>query len=876
MFVAPFGSGKTTALAKIRDSGHPSDLIQDDLTSNEVALLVGKHPDLPLRVATNALLTEDRLEISDAVVLIEQQALWISVEEIEQHLRDTISTFVAAPALAAAIWEGTGGWPVLVHAILATLEDLDATFPSIETLCRTGPHIQTLRRSFWNSIDAADTDFVQASLHALPLTRAAADLIASRRDGVGHLQQCGLPLIERGDSTFDSYPILLPPGPPTPSFSTYISALDLSAIAEALEEATTPAAALRTLIAFGAYEQAQTSLLRVAQHRSASSDPVELLAVQEIIAANVEPNPKLLLCKAALLARMDAFEDSLTTYKLASAMGADDPQGAFEAELRQLVLTAGIDSERDAAMLSDMVERQADMGNQRTSLLVGILRLTVDWNSPRQNLVSASIERGKLLAGRLVAAGMPDEAALLLRRLAAGPCAHLWRFQAASSLLDRSEEMGRRFNLTPAVWLPVLRYLIAAESADSAACGRWEPLASALAKESETGSLAASFWNAKLTCSALLGETQEAIHYAMRFTEFFGEFSDTHIELYHRCRAAASLSYCNAGTQAAIHLRIAEPLRQLNELEFFLAQITYEARCGDAGKALELVAGNTIRTPDIPFERQWQLDLEVLHAELRLGRRPSSSSEDILRDADKSGLRERARLMLPHRTGLTPTKPATRVTTFGRFSISAKGGSTFPNESNPTRLLKLMAIRGPVVSIDTIIASLWPDDPYETCRRRLKNLVSRARQTIGDDCLDRSQEFVSFRPTVEVDYIRFHDLARQTTLAQTTKHQRAEAARAALDLVDGPLLPSELYTEWVSEARWQTDAAIQRMLQVLIDTLENTQSGWLLDTANRVSCAAPEPYLAIRQMAVAADQTDVARSALDTASRLADELGITI
>ena len=77
-------------------------------------------------------------------------------------------------------------------------------------------------------------------------------------------------------------------------------------------------------------------------------------------------------------------------------------------------------------------------------------------------------------------------------------------------------------------------------------------------------------------------------------------------------------------------------------------------------------------------------------------------------------------------------------------------------------LLALLATsRGPI-SLDTIIDTLWPDDPPASAAKVVQTYVSRLRKALGEDTIERrGGGYALTTPPTSIDAVRFEQLARE-------------------------------------------------------------------------------------------------------------------
>ena len=92
-------------------------------------------------------------------------------------------------------------------------------------------------------------------------------------------------------------------------------------------------------------------------------------------------------------------------------------------------------------------------------------------------------------------------------------------------------------------------------------------------------------------------------------------------------------------------------------------------------------------------------------------------------------------------------------------------------------LLAALALNpGGVVSVDSLIAALWGDDPPATARKTLQTYVWNLRQSLGDDVIATEAPGYSLHIAPgDVDVGRFRALVREGQAECTERHARVVA-----------------------------------------------------------------------------------------------------
>ncbi|MEL6981701.1 MAG: hypothetical protein AAFO29_04685, partial [Actinomycetota bacterium] len=182
------------------------------------------------------------------------------------------------------------------------------------------------------------------------------------------------------------------------------------------------------------------------------------------------------------------------------------------------------------------------------------------------------------------------------------------------------------------------------------------------------------------------------------------------------------------------------------------------------------------------------------------------------------GLFERAANQPNESTEPDRTHPIDEVSIqlLGRFSVSRGGQEVSLSSARVSELVKVLAVRAGSAPIDLVLDTLWPEVEPATGRRRLKNVLSRARAELGD-VLVRERDRIAFSSSVGIDLSDFDLAARQAVLlAQNDPSRAAEAGLRALSLYLGELLPDDRYADWAELARADIRARSLALVDVVL------------------------------------------------------------
>lgn len=154
-----------------------------------------------------------------------------------------------------------------------------------------------------------------------------------------------------------------------------------------------------------------------------------------------------------------------------------------------------------------------------------------------------------------------------------------------------------------------------------------------------------------------------------------------------------------------------------------------------------------------------------------------------------------------------------QIQIFGRLTVARAGTALPPVVGAPAALLRLIATLG-AVHVDEIIEALWPEASADSGRTRLRNVLSRLRNSCGD-VLVRVGATVAVADGVVVDLAVFDALARRSLALESDDPEADVLAKRALVFCEQVLLPEDVYRDWAAAPREQ----VRRRRLALLDLL---------------------------------------------------------
>ena len=165
---------------------------------------------------------------------------------------------------------------------------------------------------------------------------------------------------------------------------------------------------------------------------------------------------------------------------------------------------------------------------------------------------------------------------------------------------------------------------------------------------------------------------------------------------------------------------------------------------------------------------------------------------------------------------------ATALCVLGPLEVVRDGEQVRLGSGQQRRVLALLVVHAnEVVSRDRLIDVLWGDGPPPSATQTLQGLVSRLRQTLGDDRLETRPPGYRLRvASGEVDALRFEELVRVGLVATA----RPEVALGALDEALG-LWRGSPYAEFASEEF--ATAEVARLVELRARAIEERAAALL-------------------------------------------------
>jgi DNA-binding SARP family transcriptional activator len=184
------------------------------------------------------------------------------------------------------------------------------------------------------------------------------------------------------------------------------------------------------------------------------------------------------------------------------------------------------------------------------------------------------------------------------------------------------------------------------------------------------------------------------------------------------------------------------------------------------------------------------------------------------------------------------------------------------------------------VPVDELVETLWPEAGPGVGRTRLRNVLSRVRETVGD-LVARDGDLVRLAVGTDVDARRFEEQAAKALAASTAGDPAAvEMARVAVASSSGELLPGDRFAAWTTVPRERLSRWYLALIDVLIDDAVATdrpaEAVRLLEEAIALDRYEEDRYARAARILVGRGWRSRASAMVRRARAVAAELGVPV
>ncbi len=852
VIAAPPGFGVSTLAAYLGSSVHPTpasvvdlhavdvaELSIDALRQQHVVFVAREIPDLT-KIPGAQLISHSQLRFT------EDEA----IEVAEAHGVDA--------SVARSIHLFTAGWPGYFNACLDVLSQ-DARTTSSPPITaddaydrlHKGPHLRALISTCTADLTPTDHSQIAQLTHFTKISPGLVEALLGPK-GLSRIQRSGLPIVETQPGWYE---ILEPVRGVLRSSSTLDEQTARKLAPELIAEAGMVAGA-RILLAAGQPAAAATALRSVPVHELDEGSQPTLLSLLRTVLDSEKDDGSLRLRLARVYHNHGDLVSLRRSLEDATVAAIDQlrPDLELEAQSELLLLDLDIvDHEIVRDRLEILQSKAKDHANQ--SSLIRLREVALMLESEREELdhIYSAASRLESVANDWELIGENARAAATLRMLASRPLFHLGRHAKGVEVAKRACELSQQH---PQGHLKSL-LLLARELAMTADHESFLPIADRVSELAPASGLAwidaYDNW-ARMVMAGFALDDQGVMAHQRRGESLMPRellehgtgaifFSDAATA----AATAGELESASTFLDRALQRRALAPL-DVGCAEVLVLAYRRDPQCKDA---LEVLATTT----PIPAERKWRLDLAV---ELALGE-PSSSRHD---EAVQHGL-ERVYDSTIRAFAATSAPESVSLKLLGDFAVQRGSRSIPVAGGKATELVKFLGVRMKAVPADVVIDYLWGNVSTDVGLRRLKNVVSRARASLGQDAIERRGQTVGLGAHVTSDLAELRTLLR---------HLRVEpndttAARRCVELYAGPLLELDVYDDWVAAERESLAAAVLSALELVVDAAD-APSAWTLDALARIQPNDDRPYMAVADLAERQQDATTLRLALAQVRRI--------
>lgn len=786
-----------------------------------------------------------------------------------------------AESLALVLDSMTAGWPEHIIRVLSAMSDRDYQTESAHLLAHDGEHLDELVDRCMSDLGPEFIEGLSQLAHLPTFSAGAANAFVPGL--TAEANRAGFPLYRGPGGTLE-IPMLMREHLKRGSHFTAESALLLAPLLVATLGVPD---ALGSLLSAGATSQAADIVCQISPNQLAATNQANMLGILRAIERAEPDNPNVVLRRASIHRNMAQLKSEreavVNALEIARRIGDAGDELAAEVELLRIDLRH-IDQTEAEEWLS-MLEHSSNTSSS-SPVGIGLRELRAMVLEQRADLQSKyrSIELLAELASEWEHIGDRARSGQLLRMMAAGPLNTIGDYNEAKTALDKAAKLVWDNPMGMAVTSQLLcRFLALVGDSDRFASElvRASGLIDAVDLRWMSGYLD---W-AVLHSNLLRNDVSGAERAQRRAIDRLGELTNDDTGVIFFAESAAILAVLGSTEMAKECLDRSIRQSSPDHIEVAVAAIVFEARAGDAQAVAGLVAALKA-TGNFPHERLWRVELEQLVANRRLGLTDSDFKQSLLELRERSeelGLLKLLEALIVNveteseKPGRLKNTPAdTQIDLMGEFKVRIEDQILDLAPGHVTTLLKLLAVRGEPMAVESVVTILWPDADLSLGKRRLKNVVSRLRSAVDNPIIVRLGERIALAENVATDLGAFREVANAAV--RPNDGRGLGACIEALNLYTGHLLPTDLYDDEITRERDALRAVALSVLEITLDHASdgNVSPAWLLQTTMRLEPDSEAPFIKIEELANSVGATECAAAAHSQAQALAESLGVSL
>lgn len=587
--------------------------------------------------------------------------------------------------------------------------------------------------------------------------------------------------------------------------------------------------ACQVLLEAGMHDQAASMIEGLPGTVIDTSDQRELLGVFRVLAGCVPDHPSLALKQARVHGNLAETAASVEACELAlEASQLHDPVW-LEASVELLLYRyRTIDQEEAADQLANLRSVVGTSGPLATRLRE--IEAQILAQSPDPHVVQIAAERFIEVASEWEYQQEHLRAAKALRGLAMGPLLHMGRYREGQERAERAAKLAISQMFDYGVTL-VIKANFDARCRDFDALSRSREQAGLAVAESGLRWLESHLYFTDAVVAVEAGSVAGVRSGTRIAREMLGPMFPFDSGVFLSAESAVLLAEVGDHEEARRTLDLVADRIHQNPLEYHLANVVLLARVGErehawtAWRALE-------RLDIVPSDRRWRAEIELARADHLAGVESEVDLDTVRRDLDRLELAVLFEKICPELTeGLVGRFD---IDVLGGFRVARDGTEIDVPEGHVSVMIKLLAASGGSAHVDFVIHHLWPEADRSLGLRRLKNIVRKAREHLGEDTVLRTPDRVALADSVHLDVVAFETMAAQALAKQSADPVASQAAAiGAVDIFKGPLLPDDVFDDVINERRFELELRVQELLS-FIEQNFRPNAGWLADARQRI------------------------------------------
>lgn len=869
MIDGPPGFGKTAVLAALTAT---DDWIRIPVASIEDVDQAGLFFACARQLKTNNRSEQplsDLVESSTTLVLIGRSLGRLSQQFTATRLDSTDLAFTAQEAMSRAEAAGlstsdaekivtfTRGWPEYTDVVIDARRSDTAN--SIDTSLRTGPSVAGLVDRCTRDLSPAHHETFGQLAH---LDRFSQGLVAALglADGIHEAETLGLPLIAKSAGWVQiAEPVR---SALTSEYELQTKTAEKLASTLAAEVGLIGAASM--LVSTGQPTIASDLLRNTPVSVLEESDLDESVSLLRLLTDLVKDDGELHVRLGRLQHWQGSLEKATNAFRTAKSLAADQlrPEVGLEADVELLLMQLPeLGLTVAAARHEELVAQAAVHATPATRVRLREIDALLTADLGDLSAVYRSASMFDAVAREWTLLGEPGRAASTLRVMTATTLTNLGRFnegriamESACALVeDRPRSLARSTELLARMY------------AMSAEVEKFNELAPrtrrGLKDTGEDWRKAYDAWS-HMVAASFSARRSDVSYFHRVALSLLGDLLHHPTAAVFFAESAVSLALVDDPLALEV-LKEATSRMAKSPLDVGLAEVSVHARVGDP----TLVPGlaNHVRAVhEVSLERDWRITLDLLIASTRVEGQQPGVTDQLREIREEAGRWQLSMLADALITGFQRNnlEASVEITLLGRFAVEVNGSSVELPPGHVSELIKLLAMRSRPMPVDMVVDQLWPDAALDVGKRRLKNVITRARASLGADALTRSSETIELDQSVRIDVREFRRAVRE-----------APRDRRSLDLYSGTLLPSDVYSDWVdSERSALADEALLTAMQIM--RTSEPDGPWMVNALRRIDPPTEQPWIDVAEYALERGDLACARECARIATGKIAELGV--